>query len=61
MNCAICGKPVVLVPSATERAQRYGGTPGDYVRLFRTHTKCTLDKRASDTSELMKRLSKTRG
>ena len=55
MNCTICHKPVVLVPSATERAKRYGGTPSDYTRLFPAHSACELAKRAADTSELMAR------
>jgi hypothetical protein len=54
MNCTICHKPVVLVPSATERAKRYGGTPSD-TRLFPAHSACELAKRAADTSELMAR------
>jgi hypothetical protein len=55
MNCTHCGKPVVLVPSATERAQRYGGTPNDYVKLFPIHAQCQLDARKAATSELMAR------
>lgn len=56
MNCTICSKPIVLVPSATERAAKYGNTPAFYTRLFRQHADCQLKKRAEDTTELMRRL-----
>lgn len=54
MNCTLCGKPVVLVPSAKERAEKLGGTPGDYTRLFTAHANCQLRKRAEDTLALMR-------
>lgn len=56
MNCSICGSPVVLVPSAQERAKKFGGLPGDYTRLFTAHADCILRKRAAETSALMKRI-----
>lgn len=58
MNCTICGKPVVLIPSATERAKRYGGKPSDYTRLFPTHSDCALEKRKKETEKLMARTRK---
>lgn len=54
-KCTICGKPIVLVPSAQERARRYGGTPQFYTSLFTTHSDCAITKRAADTAELMRR------
>lgn len=45
MNCSICNKPVILIPSANERAKKYGGKPSDYTRLFSDHAECILDKR----------------
>lgn len=54
MNCAICGKPVVLVPSAIARALKYDGKPSDYTRLFRTHAQCSIDKRRADTLTLIR-------
>lgn len=57
MNCTICGKPVVLVPSAAERARKYGGKPSDYTRLFTEHAACAVDKREADTMELMRRIN----
>ena len=55
MNCNLCGKPVILVPSAKERATHYGGTPDFYTQLFPAHTSCTLAKRAQETLGLMRR------
>lgn len=56
MNCTHCNKPIVLVPSARERAQRYGGTPESYTRLFTAHAQCQLDARKMATSELIQRI-----
>lgn len=57
MKCKICGKPVVLVPSAAERAAKdtSGKTAEYYTSLFDTHAECALAKRAAETSELMRR------
>ena len=53
-NCTLCGKPIVLVPSAKERAERYGGKASDYEALFTTHSSCFIEKRNQDTLELMR-------
>lgn len=47
MNCTICNRPVVLWPSAAERAKkcRSGYTAADYIALFPTHTECALTQR----------------
>jgi hypothetical protein len=55
VNCSICGKKIVLVPSASERAKRYGGRASDYTALFTYHAQCMTDKRNADTLELIKR------
>lgn len=55
MNCTICGKPIVLVPSAEERARKTGHSPAYYRALFTEHTKCALQKRVEETSELIRR------
>jgi hypothetical protein len=57
MNCTICGKKITLVPSAKERADKYGGKPSDYTKLFTQHSACALDKRERETRELMQRRS----
>jgi hypothetical protein len=58
MNCTICEKPIVLVPSAQERARKdMAGHPASYyIKLFTTHTACFLRKRKEETSALMKRI-----
>lgn len=59
MKCTICGKEVVLSPSATERARRFGGSHHDYTVLFPNHSECVIRKRKAEAIELMRRLSKT--
>lgn len=56
MICTICGKPIMLRPSAIERARKYGGKPSDYAKLFTTHGTCQVEKRNADTLALIKRL-----
>lgn len=47
MNCTHCGKRVVLVPSATERAAKdiTGKTAEYYTKLFPRHAECELELR----------------
>lgn len=52
MKCSICGKEIILVPSAKERAKRYGG------KLFTEHPGCLIQKREKDTIKLMRKLAK---
>lgn len=54
MLCTICKKPIVLIPPASERAAKCGGTPEDYIRLFTTHSNCLIQKRNEDVSKLIK-------
>ena len=56
MKCTLCGKEIVLVPSASERAEKFGGKPSDYTKLFTTHATCAVAKRNADTVALMRRL-----
>jgi hypothetical protein len=56
MKCKICKKGIVLVPSAAERARKFGGKPSDYTKLFTIHDKCLIEHRGRETVELMKRL-----
>lgn len=55
MNCSICGKLVVLSPSAADRAKNCGEAALFFIRLFTAHTQCQLDKRNRETLELMRR------
>lgn len=54
--CTVCGKPIVLVPSATERARKFGITPEQYTALFIMHADCLLRKREAETKELIARI-----
>lgn len=56
--CNICSKPIILSPSAAQRAEQYGGNPSDYLELFTSHSDCFIAKRNRETVELMKELSK---
>jgi hypothetical protein len=55
VNCTICNKPIVLVPSAAERAARdTSHNPASYyTNLFTEHSECTLRQRAEGVSKLM--------
>ena len=53
MNCTHCGKPIVLVPSAKERALKSGGKPSDYTRLFTAHADCIIKHRNAETLKLI--------
>lgn len=57
MNCSICGKPVVLVPSAVERSRTYGCSAKFFRSLFTTHTECALKDREECTIDLMRRIN----
>lgn len=55
MACKYCGRPVVLTPSAAERARKFGGEAKDYVALFPNHGTCVVKARKADTLELLRR------
>lgn len=57
-KCTICNKEIVLVPSAAERAKKYGGTAEYYTSLFTTHSECFVNKRSQESTELMRKISK---
>ena len=61
MNCTICGKPIVLIPSAAERARKFGGVPSDYTKLFTAHGECQVAKREAETVALMRRITGKKG
>ena len=52
-NCKYCGKPIILVPSAEERAKKYGNSPEFYRKLFTAHNECILQQRNAETAVLM--------
>jgi hypothetical protein len=57
MNCTICKKPIVLEPSASERAKRdVTGRPASfYQRLFTAHAQCQLKQREDAARALLRR------
>lgn len=55
MKCSICNKPIVLVPSAKQRAEKFGGKSSDYSKLFTTHADCAIQKRNQETIELIRK------
>ncbi len=59
-KCTICGKRIVLVPSAEERAARdvTGKSAAYYSALFKEHPECVIEKRERETRELMGRIGK---
>lgn len=59
MKCTICNKEIVLVPSAAERAKKYGGTPSYYTSLFTEHADCAIKKRETETLDLVRRINQT--
>ena len=52
-NCSICGKKIVLVPSAAARARKFGGKASDYTKLFTAHAECTIIKNREDVSRAL--------
>lgn len=56
-NCSLCGKPIVLVPSAAERAAKdcTGKSAAYYTSLFTVHAECELERRKQQVSDLMSR------
>lgn len=57
MNCTICDRPVVLHPTAAQRAERYGGTPRDYTILFPRHADCVVKAREQEAIDLLRSLN----
>lgn len=60
MKCSICNKPIILSPSATERAEKFGGKPSDYTSMFTEHSECIVTKRDDDAKKLMQRIGEQR-
>lgn len=53
MKCRICNEEIVLLPSAAERARKFGGAPADYAKLFTVHTHCALAERKAGVTKLL--------
>ena len=61
MTCTICNKPIVLRPTAAERAAKdvTGKSAAYYTSLFTTHSACAVAKRGREVSELIVRNNAT--
>lgn len=57
MKCKLCNQEIILVPSAQERAAKYGGTAEYYTKLFTVHGECQVRKNRSDSKELIRKLN----
>ncbi len=55
--CTICKKPIVLNPSAEERARRdpTGKSAAYYSSLFTTHSHCAIQKRTQQAIDTARR------
>ena len=56
-KCTICNEPIVLIPSAAERARKdmSSMTASDYTDMFDQHGECTVRKRSAQAIETMRR------
>jgi len=54
-KCTYCGKEIILIPSAKERAEKFGGKPSDYTKLFTSHSSCHIKHRNNETIKLISR------
>ena len=52
MKCQHCGYEIVLRPSATARAKKFGGKPADYTAQFTAHSACAALKWQPDCKTL---------
>ena len=57
LNCTICSKPIVLVPSAEERAKSdvTGKSAAYYRSLFTAHAQCQINRRERETLLLVQK------
>lgn len=58
MLCKVCGKPIVLVPSALERAAKdvAGNSASFYEQLFTSHADCQIRARSNSSIQLMRQI-----
>lgn len=56
MKCKHCKNEVILKPTATERARKYGETPDYYTKLFPVHAECQIKANKESSSALAIRL-----
>lgn len=54
----ICGKPVILSPTARERSLATGKPASEFEAIFTAHADCQLAKREEETRKLIARIYK---
>lgn len=54
LKCTICQQPIVLIPSAQERAKKFGGSAKDYEGLFTQHPECAIHQGNQGATALVK-------
>jgi hypothetical protein len=52
--CKYCDKPVILVPSAYARANKYGESAQYYKDLFPNHMACVVANRSQESINLIR-------
>lgn len=57
MACPYCGKPVMLHPSAEERARKTGESPQYYRNIFQSHSACIVQARSAQAIALMRTIT----
>ena len=57
MNCTYCNQPVVLSPSAAERAAKdvTGKSAAYYTQLFPNHATCSIAARSAEVIDAMRK------
>jgi len=58
-SCKFCGKPIVLVPSAQERAKSTGLPASNFTKMFQWHSECLVEYRNREASAFIKRLKES--
>lgn len=57
IKCRICGKDIVLIPSAKQRSIATGQPESYFLGLFTTHPQCFIEKRRKDFHALVRRIN----
>lgn len=58
--CKYCNKPVILSPSAAERAKKSDKPASYYTALFPNHSECEVAARSAGSVALMRSIKKQR-
>jgi hypothetical protein len=56
-KCTICNKPIILIPSAAQRAKNSNEPASFYTALFAEHNQCAVKKRSAEATALMRQIA----